>query len=509
MKRVLPGLLAVLATATAAGAQQGSREPFPGLDAWITRAMAEWKVPGLALAVVRNDSVLYTRGYGVKLVGTTDVVDDRTLFEIGSSSKSFTATLVAMLVTDGKMRWDDKIAAFLPDFRLNDPVASAELTVRDALTHRSGLSRGDLSWMAAGVTRDEVLHRIRFLRPSAPFRSRWSYQNVMFLAAGQAAARAAGSTWDDLVSQRIFVPLGMTASIAVLHEPDKVANLATPHSILADTVRPKAHMNIDDMAPAGSIVSNALDMAQYLRFQLGDGQFAGKRLVGKAQLRETHTAQMLTGAGSPTDSLTRFNAYGMGWFVEDYRQALVWQHGGNTDGMTTAMGVMPEQKFGVVVLSNMHGAALPAIIMRYLFDRQLGAPLRDLSAETLARAAIQRRRADSVEKAQAAQHIAGAKPPAALSAYTGTYTDSLYGEAVVSAEGDRLTMKRGEWNAPLEFWNGNNFRWGPLQSAAVTNLFVKFDTNPDGKVGSLMFLVGADTVSMGRKPTTPAAARAP
>lgn len=477
-----------------------AQEPFPGLDAYVSKAMADWKVPGLSLAIVRDDSVLYTKGYGVRKIGTATPVDERTLFEIGSSSKSFTATLVAMLVSDGKMRWDERIATYLPSFRLHDPVASAELTLRDALSHRSGLSRGELSWMAAGISREEVLRRVRFLKPAWPFRSRWGYQNIMFLAAGEAAAKAAGTRWEDLISQRLFGPLGMSASIPVLRDPAGIADLSTPHFLSRDTVRTKAHMNIDDMAPAGSIISSARDMAQWLRFHLGDGLFGGKRLVGSAPLREIHSPQILTGGGGGNDSLTRFHAYGMGWFVEDYREALVWQHGGNTDGMTTAMGMLPERKFGVVVLSNLHGSPLPGILMRYLFDRQLAAPMRDLSAEALARSATQRRRADSTERAQAALRVAGAQPPLPLSAFAGTYADSLYGEAIVSLDAGRLSMRRGEWSAPLEFWSGSNFRWGELPSAAIQSLFVRFDATPDGKVRTLMFGVGADTVYMARKP---------
>ncbi len=486
--------------------RSAAQEPFPALDAYVTKAMADWKVPGLSLAIVRNDSVVYAKGYGVRRVGTATPVDDRTLFEIGSSSKSFTATLVAMLVSDGKMRWDDRITTYIPWFRLQDPVASAELTLRDALSHRSGLSRGELTWMAAGISREEVLRRVRFLKPAWPFRSRWGYQNIMFLAAGEAAAKAAGSTWEALISQRIFGPLGMASSIPVLRDTAGISPLATPHFLASDTVRTKSHMNIDDMAPAGSIISSARDMAQWVRFQLGDGSAGGKRLMSNAALRETHLPHMLLGGGG-NDSLSRFGTYGMGWFVEDYRQQLVWQHGGNTDGMTTAMGMLPERKFGVVVLSNMHGSPLPGILMRYLFDRQIGAPVRDLSAEALTRVAAQRRRADSTERAQSAQRLVGARPPLPLSAYAGTYVDSLYGEAVVTLEGERLTMRRGEWTAPLEYWNGSNFRWGTLPSAAITSLFVKFDPTPDGKISSLMFAVGADTAYLNRKPAS--APRAP
>jgi CubicO group peptidase (beta-lactamase class C family) len=367
--------------------------------------------------------------------------------------------------------------------------------------------------MYAGIGRDEVLRRARFLKPSFPFRSRWQYQNVMFVAAGEAAGRAASTTWEDLVQRRIFEPLGMATSLPLApRNRSGIANVATPHAIRRDTVYTLTPMPMDNAAPAGSILSNAHDMAQWLRFQLGDGTFGGKRLVSAAALRQTHTPQMLMGGGAEGgagegDSLTRFSTYGMGWMVQDYRRNLLWQHGGNTDGMTTAMGMLPDSKFGVVVLSNMYGAQLPSILMRYIFDRQLGVPLRDLSAEALTRVATQRRRADSAERAQAASRVAGAQPPLPISAYAGSYADSLYGEAIVSETDGKLVMQRGDLSAPLEYWNANNFRWGRLNSAAVTSLFVKFDVAPDGKVTSLSFGLGPDTAYMARKAPPRAASR--
>ena len=479
-----------------------AQEPFPGIDAYIKKAMTDWKVPGLAVAIVRGDSVIYAKGYGVRKVGTTDAVDDRTLFEIGSSSKSFTATLVAMMVSDGKMRWDDRITTYLPDLRLQDPVANAEVTLRDALSHRTGLSRHDFSWMSAGISRDELLRRAKFLKPAATLRTRFIYQNVMFLAAGQSAGKAAGSTWDEGIQSRIFTPLGMTSSMPVLRQPAQ--NLATPHLTWRDTVFAKAHMDMDDIAPAGSIISSARDMAQYLRFQANDGQYGGKRLVSSAALRETHSPQMLIGAGGGVpgaDSLTKFNTYGMGWFVQDYRGKLMWQHGGNTDGMTTAMGLLPDQKFGVVVLSNQHGSPLPDLLMRYLFDREIGVvPVRDLSGEAFTRITSQRRRADSVQRAQAAQRTPGAQPPLGLTAYEGTYADSLYGEAKVSLKDGVLVLERGAFTAPLEFVNGGNFRWGRLPSGAIPELMVKFDVAADGRVTTLALGVGADSAYFMRRP---------
>src|SRR4029453_256134 len=212
-----------------------------------------------------------------------------TLVEIGASSKSFTATLVAMLVSDGKMRWDDPVTKYLPDLRLQDPVANAEVTLRDALSHRTGLSRHDFSWMSAGVSREEILRRAKFIKPAATFRTRFIYQNVMVLAAGQSAGKGAGWTGDDGIQSRIFTPLGMSSSMPVLRQSAQVANLATPHLTWRDTVFAKAHMDMDDIAPAGSIISSARDMAQYLRFQANDGQYGGKRLGGNAALRRTHS----------------------------------------------------------------------------------------------------------------------------------------------------------------------------------------------------------------------------
>jgi hypothetical protein len=212
---------------------------------------------------------------------------------------------------------------------------------------------------------------------------------------------------------------------------------------------------------------------------------------------------MLTGGrggGAVNDSVTMyFQTYAMGWFVEDYRHQLVWQHGGNTDGMTTAVGMMPEHKFGVVVLSSMASAQLPNLLMRYIFDRQLNAPMRDLSAEAYTRFVAQRRRADSMQVAQAGQTAGKKEPSAPLNNFVGTFTDSLYGEAVVSMEGGHLEFKRGEWHGALEFVGANNFRWTILPSSPTGPMNIKFEVAPDGTVSGLYFGLGADATLLGRK----------
>ena len=301
------------------------------------------------------------------------------------------------------------------------------------------------------------------------------------------------------------MPLGMTTSVTSSKGLEN-ANVATPHGMDHDTPVKKPQFNGDNIGPAGAIMSNAVDMAQWLRFQLNDGQVNGKRLVSSAALRETHTPQIVIpggmggGRGGAPDSLppaTHFNTYGMGWMVEDYRGQIQWQHGGNTPGMTTAVGMMPEKHFGVVVLSNMQSAQLPELLRQYIFDRALGAPMRDLSGEAYARYAMQRKRADSVEKAQAVEHPANAAPPLPLAAYTGTYADSLYGEATVSIKDGHLELVRGEWHAPLEYWNATNFRWNA--SSVTGPMYIKFEVAPDNTVTGLYFGLAGDVTLMSKK----------
>jgi hypothetical protein len=322
----------------------------------------------------------------------------------------------------------------------------------------------------------------------------------MVMSAGEAAAKAAGTTWEELVKQRIFVPLGMTRTIPTFRSLN-TSNVSRPHGMDHDSAYAMpVFFPGENIGPAGAILSNARDMAQWLRFQLNDGVVNGKRLVSSAALRETHTPQILTGAARIVDvdstPLTNFNAYGLAWAIQDYRGQLMWTHGGNTTGMTTAVGILPEKKFGVVVLSSMASAQLPAIIMRYIIDHHLGVKIRDLSAEVYKQTQPQRDRADSVEKAQAAEHKAGAVSPLPLSAFEGTFADSMYGEAVVALKNGQLELTRGELRGPLVYWNANNFRWTPGQ---VGGTYIKFEITPDNRVTGMYWASGADMDLLVRK----------
>jgi CubicO group peptidase (beta-lactamase class C family) len=499
--------LAVALVAPAPVAAQ-QREPFPGFDAYVRTALAAWKVPAVSVAIVRNDSIVYAKGYGVREVGKTTQVDERTLFAIGSSSKAFTAAAVAMLVDSGKVRLDAPATAYLPGFQLRDNYASREISVRDLLSHRSGLARGELIWYGSDNDRDEILRRVRFLEPSWSFRSQFGYQNIMYLAAGQVVARVANQSWDDFIKQRLLQPLGMTSSSTSITALRGMDNVASPHAEVNDTVRAIPYRNIDNIAPAGSINSNAIDMAQWVRLQLGGGKYAGKQLISKRMVDEMHTAQMVIrrdgGMGTMNPS-AHLMSYGLGWFLSDYEGRYLVQHGGNIDGMTALVAMLPEEKYGVVILSNMNGSNLPTALMLRLFDAHLKRPAKDWSAQMRQRVDSMRTVALAAQQRQGDPRVPNTKPSLALSAYAGTYADSAYGTLRVTESSGALSLTYGStWKGPLEHYHFDTFRMR-LDTPVLPPVPVNFRIDAAGKVDEVRLDL-AGQVTFKRVPDRPARA---
>lgn len=483
-----------------------SREPFAGFDAYMDAAINTWKVPGLAIAIVRNDSVIYAKGYGVQDVNKRTPVDEKTIFAIGSSSKAFTAAAVAMLADEKKVELDASVTRYLSGFQLADAYATREMTVRDLLSHRSGLSRGELAWYGSGFDRDEIVRRVRFLQPSWSFRSQFGYQNIMYIAAGQVAAHVSGLSWDDFIQNRIFMPLGMKASTTTIRGLDKRTNVASPHAETDSMVKAVPWRNIDNAGPAGSINSNVTDMAQWVRLQLNNGIVDGKRLIANRSVQEMHTPHTiirLDSAARAQNPDTHFSSYGLGWFLEDYRGRGVIHHGGNVDGFTALVAMLPEEKFGFVMLTNMNGTGLPAALMRKVFDYQLRAPARDWSGEAYKRLEQSRSRAAAAQqRAGAPQKVVGGKPTLALSEYAGTYSDSLHGDMIVAEQNGTLRMTFGpNWNSTLEYWNAENFRV-KFETPVLPAFFVQFHIAPNMKVTALDADLVGSKVTFGKRAST-------
>ncbi len=440
-----------------AAAQRG-RSPLVGLDAFIEKVRTDWGIPGMAVGIVKGDSLVYARGFGVREAGKPDPVDANTLFAIGSNTKSFTATAAAMLVDEGKLRWDDRAIDRYPGFQLFDPYVTREIRIRDLLSHRSGLGRrGDALWYGTTFSRDEIIRRVRFLEPNAGFRTEMGYQNIMYLVAGEIVGRVSGLGWDGFVTQRILQPLGMIRSNTSVKALPAQSNVATPHAIEGTAARPIPWRDIDNIAPAGSINSSIADMAHYVAMQLADGRYRGQTLVSKANLGVTKTPHINTGGVG--DSLTHFTSYGLGWVLLDYRgRKLVW-HNGGIDGMLSEMWTVPEEQLGVVVLTNgsPHSAGPP--VVREIIDRYLvGAGTRDWAGEALQ----QRDRAAAAQRAARARQdsarVRDTRPSLALDRYVGTYADSMYGDATVGLDGGRLLFSWQWMRLPLEHWHFDTFR---------------------------------------------------
>jgi CubicO group peptidase (beta-lactamase class C family) len=464
-RRFAPFAAFLLFCLPAAAHARGPGKPLQGLDEKIEKGLKDWEVPGLALAVVKDDKVILARGYGFRKLGAPEPVTGRTLFAIGSASKAFTAASLALLADEGKLSWDDQVTKHLPWFQLSDPYVTREVTLRDLLSHRCGLDRHELVWYGSPFGRDEVLRRIRHAKPSSSFRSKFGYQNVMFLAAGQVVPAVAGKSWDDFVKECLFKPLGMNASNTSVRELPRDGDVATPHEMIDDKLQVIPWRNIDNIGPAGSINSCAEDMGRWVRLQLSDGTFEKQRLLSSGTLAEMHKPQTVVPLEGPTAKFyphAHFRAYGLGWFLHDYWGKKVVEHGGNIDGMSALVAMLPEEKLGVVVLTNRDGTMLPAAVKYQIFDAFLGAPSHDWVADLLdAYKGLLKIRKDQ-EKKDEKERVTGTKPSLPLAKYVGTFRNDIYSDVKVKYDGGKLTVEFGPgFKAEMEHWNYDTFRARP------------------------------------------------
>jgi len=407
-----------------------------GFDDFVRATMEDWKVPGLALAVVVDHALVLCAGYGRRDVDAGLDVTPRTLFPIASATKAFTTMSLALLADEGTLDWDTPVREYLPGFRLYDPVATERMTPRDLVTHRSGLPRHDRVWYRSTASRGELYKRLRYLEPSADFRTVIQYNNLMFMTAGYLAGQLAGSSWEELVRTRIFAPLGMAGSLFTGPSVAAVADRAAPYKKNLDTGLVELipayvvsqELELDDpLGPAGSICATAEDMARWLLLHLNDGRHGDVQVVSRAQLDTMHAPQVVFPSGIGSFAETPHNHYALGWFVEPYRGANVIHHGGNIDGFTALVTFMPERGAGAVILMNMNGSPVREILANNLYDRLLGLDEIDWGGRY-------HKLWDEMEGAlaqgkerSATRRVADTRPSHPLDAYTGDFAHPGYG----------------------------------------------------------------------------------
>jgi CubicO group peptidase (beta-lactamase class C family) len=457
------------------------------LDAYITRAVADWRIPGLAIAVVKDDSVVFAKGYGVRDLGRPGAIDAGTRFAIGSTTKAMTAVALGMLVDEGKVQWDAPVIRYLPGFRVADPYVTRELTVRDLLTHRGGLGNADQLWAGADHSTAEIIRRVATIEPAYSLRSRFVYQNIMYAVAGEVVAAASGMSWADFVRTRIFEPLGMHATVATLGALAGQPNVATPHMAIRDTLRPVTNRPVDAVAAAGSVWSSAGDMALWMRFVLDSARVGGRRLLSADTYREILSPQVIAPLNMyPTTSVIRphFFTYGLGWFLHDYAGDAVAMHTGSIDGMSALIGLLPDRRVGVYVLANLDHAELRHALMYRVFDMYSGREARDWSTEL--RALYGRLRAQTVaaREQQQQRRARDTRPSLPLERYAGTYTHPTYGDAVVSARAGALHFAFGRRAAALMHWQYDTFQ-AHWEDVRMSPSLIVFPTDGSGSVSSV------------------------
>ncbi|MBY0504533.1 MAG: serine hydrolase [Bryobacteraceae bacterium] len=440
------------------------------VDRLVDNALKTWGSPGAAVAIVENGRIVHVKGYGVREMGKPAPVTADSLFEIASTTKAFTALTVALLADEGRLDWDDPVRQHYPTFRLLDPLANENVTVRDLLCHRTGLPRHDALWYRTNLSRAEVIARIGAAQPNKQFRQEYQYQNIMFLTAGELVGKVAGTTWDDFVQSRIFAPLGMSRtgtsySAAVKHE-----DRAMPHRKNKDQVSTFDWLNFDNLGGAGAINSSARDLAQWLLLHTSGGEYGGRRIVSTKNLEETYAPQTVIRATAVTRAMnpeTAQNTYAMGWNIAHYRGHRILGHAGVLDGFRSRVTLIPETQSGIVVLANLGRTDLPESVTNSLVDLLLNLPAKDW--DTYLKGVVTKQEAEAEAKRQEkiAQRTKDTKPAKPLADYTGTYTEPAYGTVEIQEEQGQLRLKWANFTARLEHWHYETFRAkadNPLQN---------------------------------------------
>jgi CubicO group peptidase (beta-lactamase class C family) len=416
------------------------------LDAYIVEAMQDWMVPGLSIAIIKNDSIAFSKGYGVRENGGQEPVDENTVFAIASNTKAFTSAALAILDDEAKIDWDDRVRDYLPEFTLYDTFVSNDIRIRDLLCHRSGLKTfsGDLLWYETIYSREDVIYRARYLEPSYGFRYQYGYSNIMYLAAGQIIPAVTGQSWDIFIKKRLLDPLGMNNTYISLKEISDLQNIALPHhiDILDSTSEVLPYMAWDNIAPAGALNSSVSDMSKWLRFQLNMGEWNDSQIVSEENLWETrkmHTIQPVDINSSNVWSTKHFEGYGLGWQLFDYHGCKIIGHGGGSDGMISRIIMVPEEDLGFVILTNSINA-IPSTLSYYILDKYFTGKSYDWCG-LIYSSSIQGMKAEREEwndfKLSADTKRKSIRK---LNNYCGIYGGELYGQAEIRLEDKHLVL---------------------------------------------------------------------
>jgi CubicO group peptidase (beta-lactamase class C family) len=476
MKKISLLIVCFLACISFSYAQHIDRSKFmkDSLDYYINRALTNWRVPGAAVCVVKDGKVVMMKAYGIKELGLADKVDINTLFMIGSNTKAFTATALAMLAAQNKLSLDDKVTKYLPQFKLDNKMAGEQAIVRDLLCHRLGLQtfQGDFTFYNTNLTRSEVIERLGMIKATYPFRTKWGYTNAAFLTAGQIIPVVTGKPWEVYLKENIFAPLGMSNTLALSADMPKSLNRTVPHTLIDGRLSAIPYAQLDGLAPAGAISSSVNDMSKWVMALLNDGKLGARQVIPLAAIKATREAQDIVGSIRHLSGETNYELYGLGWFIQDYANRRLVMHDGGVNGYVTSVTLVPQEHLGIVVLTNTDQNSFFDALRWEIMDAYFKLPYRDYSDTYLAFYKANSAAEQAMDK-KLRDTVAFNRPPALPAAnYTGKYVNELYGS---------MTITQGENNDIEMRFEHHPRMYAHLQPLGGNRFYVTFSDPTFGK----------------------------
>jgi CubicO group peptidase (beta-lactamase class C family) len=425
-----------------------------GLDTMITRILQEWKVPGASIAIVEKNKIVLTKGFGYRDIENKLPVTENTQFAIGSCTKAFTAALIGCAIKEKGIDLDAPVASYFPDLSFMDNTLTTSVTLRDMLSHRTGLPRHDYSWYSgAATTRAQLVYNIRFLEASAPLRQRFQYNNYMYMAIGSLLEKQYGKTWEELIEEKLFSTLAMNHSTTGVM--GKEGDFSYGYVNKNDTIRRVDFLtpSMKAVAPCGGIVSTATDMANWLLMWTNGGQFKGKEIISSSFYQEAISSQMIASPNLPTKNLTDYYLfnYGLGWYVASYRGRYGVGHGGNINGFSSFTSFFPTDSIGIYIAVNQNNSPVPRMLNNLIMDRLIGAGYRDWNA-------LFKQPVASQERTETGNTVT-VKPSLPMANYTGRYSNKGYGNMIIQTDKEGLTGTFNRWKLIINHLNYNHFKF--------------------------------------------------
>ncbi|MDT3694806.1 MAG: serine hydrolase [Ignavibacterium sp.] len=432
------------------------------LDNYVLRGMNNWQIPGIAVLIVKDGKIVVSKAYGVKELGKNELVDENTLFLIGSNTKAFTGTALALLEQEGKLKLDDKVITYLPDFKMKDPWITKDLTLTDIVTHRMGYEtfQGDFMFWASDLTADEVIEKLGSTTPKYDFRTKYGYTNAGYAIAGKVIKKVSGLSWSDFLKEKIFSPLKMNRTVALSVDFSKSDNVAKPHTMSNDQITVLPFEYIDNMAPCGSIGSSVSDLSHWLIAQLDSGRFDGETKIPFEVIKRTRKPETIIGRARRLYNEGHFNLYGLGWALTDYEGTEIVSHTGAVNGFLSSVTLLPEENLGIAVLTNSDANSLFEMLKWEIIDSYLGLPYRNYDEIGFKRSSAREKQTSGMITQWQDSVKLNIKPQIPLSDFAGKYKHDVYGFAELELNGNSLLLKlehHSKLTAKLEYIGSNRF----------------------------------------------------